>query len=47
LPVCDDLSDRAALLSIASVLTDQDVDDIIAAFHKVGNAFAARQEAAE
>jgi dTDP-4-amino-4,6-dideoxygalactose transaminase len=47
LPVCDDLSDRAALLSIASVLTDQDVDDIIAAFHKVGNAFASRQEAAE
>lgn len=35
LPTCDDLSDRAALLTIASCLTDSDVDDIIAAFRKV------------
>ena len=34
-------ADRAALLSIASVLTDQDVDDIITAFQKVGHALAA------
>lgn len=47
LPVCDSLSDRAALLTIASVLTDKDVDDIITAFRKVGTAFASRQEAAE
>ncbi len=40
LPVCDDLSNRAALLTVSSVLADQDVDDIIAAFRKVGNAFA-------
>jgi 8-amino-3,8-dideoxy-alpha-D-manno-octulosonate transaminase len=40
LPVCDDLSDRAALLTIASVLTDNDIDDIVTAFNKVGNAFA-------
>jgi hypothetical protein len=44
LPVCDAMSERAALLSITSVLTDQDVDDIIAAFQKVGAAFAAREE---
>ena len=41
LPVCDTMADRAALLSIASVLTDQDVDDIITAFQKVGHALAA------
>jgi len=41
LPVCDAMADRAALLSIASVLTDQDVDDIITAFQKVGHALAA------
>lgn len=35
LPNCDDMSERAAILSIASCLTEQDVDDIIAAFHKV------------
>lgn len=40
LPVCDDLSNRAALVTVSSVLTDQDVEDIIAAFRKVGNAFA-------
>lgn len=40
LPVCDDLSNRAALVTVSSVLTDKDVDDIIAAFRKVGNAFA-------
>ena len=45
LPVCDAMSDRAALLSIASVLTDQDVADIIAAFQKVGHAFASRSKA--
>ena len=47
LPMCDSLSDRAALLTVASVLTDKDVDDIIAAFWKVGNAFASREKAAE
>jgi 8-amino-3,8-dideoxy-alpha-D-manno-octulosonate transaminase len=47
LPVCDSLSDRAALLSIASVLTDKDVDDIITAFWKVGNALSSREKAAE
>lgn len=35
LPNCDDMSERAAILSIASCLTEQDVDDIITAFHKV------------
>jgi len=44
LPVCDAMSERAALLSITSVLTEQDVDDIIAAFQKVGAAFASREE---
>jgi hypothetical protein len=29
------------------VLTEQDVDDIIAAFRKVGNAFATQAKAAE
>ena len=47
LPVCDSLSDRAALLTIMPVLTDRDVDDIIAAFRKVGNAFASQTKAAE
>ncbi len=47
LPQCDSLSDRSALLTVASVLTDKDVDDIIAAFWKVGNAFASREKAAE
>jgi 8-amino-3,8-dideoxy-alpha-D-manno-octulosonate transaminase len=37
LPVCDDLHDRSALLTIASKLTDGDVDDIILAFRKVAN----------
>ena len=37
LPVCDDLHDRSALLTIASKLTDDDVDDIILAFRKVAN----------
>ena len=36
LPVCDAMSERAALLTIASVLTDEDIDDIVEAFHKVG-----------
>ncbi len=40
LPVCDDLSNRAALLTVSSVLSDNDVADIVAAFRKVGNAFA-------
>jgi len=35
LPVCDDLHDRSGLLSIASILTDEDVDDIVQAFRKV------------
>lgn len=39
LPVCDDLHDRSALLTIASTLTDTDVDDIIRAFRKVANAY--------
>lgn len=46
LPVCDAMSERAALLSIASVLTDNDVADITGAFQKVGNAFASRQTVA-
>ena len=47
LPVCDSLSERAALLTVMPVLTDKDVDDIIAAFRKVGNAFAPQTKAAE
>jgi len=47
LPFCDAMSERAALLTIASVLTDQDVDDIITAFRKVGNALSLRAEAAQ
>lgn len=47
LPVCDDLSERAALLTIASVLTEDDVADIIAAFEKVGHALASRQGGAQ
>jgi 8-amino-3,8-dideoxy-alpha-D-manno-octulosonate transaminase len=35
LPCCDDLASRSGLLTIASCLTDDDVDDIIAAFRKV------------
>lgn len=35
LPATDDLHDRSALLSIASSLTEQDIDDIIRAFRKV------------
>lgn len=35
-PICDAMSEHAALLTIASVLTDEDIDDIVAAFHKVG-----------
>ena len=44
LPMCDALSERSALLSIASTLTARDVDDIIAAFRKVGAAFASREK---
>ncbi len=47
LPVCDSMSERAALLTVMPVLTDKDVDDIIAAFRKVGNAFAPQTKAAE
>ena len=47
LPVCDAMSERAAILTIASVLTDQDVDDIITAFQKVSNALAPQLEAAQ
>lgn len=35
LPTCDDLHSRGALLTVGSTFTDQDVDDIIAAFRKV------------
>lgn len=38
LPVCDDMESRAALLCISSALTDEDVNDVIAAFRKVGAA---------
>jgi dTDP-4-amino-4,6-dideoxygalactose transaminase len=38
LPVCDEMSERAALLSIPSCLTDDDVDDIVTAFRKVAAA---------
>lgn len=38
LPVCDDLSERSALLAIASCLDDQDVQDIVTAFRKVASA---------
>lgn len=38
LPRCDEMSDRAALLTIASCLTDADVEDIIVAFRKVARA---------
>jgi dTDP-4-amino-4,6-dideoxygalactose transaminase len=37
LPACDDLHDRSALLAIASVLTDEDIGDIVLAFRKVAN----------
>ncbi|MGE0415748.1 MAG: DegT/DnrJ/EryC1/StrS family aminotransferase [Acetobacteraceae bacterium] len=47
LPVCDQMSECGALLTIASVLSDQDVEDIITAFNKVGHALAARAEAAQ
>ncbi len=47
LPVCDAMSERAALLTVASVLKDADIDDIIAAFRKVGNAFASYMKAAD
>jgi len=35
LPTCDDLHSRGALLTVGSTFTNQDVDDIIAAFRKV------------
>lgn len=35
LPRCDDMSERAAILSIASCLSDRDIDDVVTAFHKV------------
>lgn len=35
LPVCDDYHDRGALLTVASRLSDQDVDQIASAFEKV------------
>jgi 8-amino-3,8-dideoxy-alpha-D-manno-octulosonate transaminase len=47
LSVCDSLSERAALLTVMPVLTDKDIDDIIAAFRKVGNAFASQTKAAD
>lgn len=39
LPVCDDLHDRSGLLSIASNLSETDIDDIIRAFRKVAMAY--------
>ncbi|MCA1298485.1 DegT/DnrJ/EryC1/StrS family aminotransferase [Stappia indica] len=42
LPRCDDLCSRSMLLTIASKLTDADVDDIVAAFRKVANALFRR-----
>lgn len=47
LPMCDAMSERAALLAVASVLTDDDIADIIAAFQKVGNALANQPVAAQ
>jgi len=41
LPTCDDYHDRGALLTIASCLTEKDVDDIATAFEKVGAALLA------
>lgn len=38
LPVCDDMQERGVILTIASVLTDQDVEDIIHAICKVSGA---------
>ena len=38
LPVCDDFFDRSILYKVSSVLTEQDEDDIIAAFGKVAAA---------
>ncbi|WP_255324654.1 DegT/DnrJ/EryC1/StrS family aminotransferase [Thiorhodovibrio frisius] len=35
LPVCDHYHDRGALLTVASRLSDQDIDDIASAFEKV------------
>lgn len=35
LPVCDDLHDRSAILTVASTLGESDVDDIVTAFRKV------------
>lgn len=37
LPTCDGLHDRSALLAIASILTDEDIGDIVLAFRKVAN----------
>jgi dTDP-4-amino-4,6-dideoxygalactose transaminase len=41
LPTCDDLHARGALLSVASTLSEGDVDDIILAFRKVGRVLLA------
>lgn len=38
LPTCDDLESRSMLLTIASCLTNEDTEDIIAAFRKVAAA---------
>jgi len=35
LPSCDDYASRAAILAIASNLSDKDITDIVTAFHKV------------
>lgn len=41
LPFCDDMHARAALLTIASNLADEDVDDIVTAFRKVARSVLA------
>jgi 8-amino-3,8-dideoxy-alpha-D-manno-octulosonate transaminase len=35
LPGCDRRHDTGALMSVASCLTDQDIDDIVTAYRKV------------
>ena len=41
LPGCDDLCSRSSILTIASCLTDQDIEDIATAFRKVAMSLAA------
>ena len=37
LPVASDLAERSAILAIPSILTEQDIEDVINAFYKVAN----------